>query len=365
MRATFIKKRQMAARSSLGPSLRPLLAGSLIIALISAAYAQSLIATLASQVEAITASVMGRAPVVTVAIDNQTRPGEAGRVGNTLQATASANDPDLDTITATSYRWLRNGVEIATTRSYTVVGADRGTTLTAEAIATTDAAITDPASGSGTATISVEMSESLPEAYDLAIDGVKYPNDKYKLASPLTGSWKFRDLDDDQESGTTVAWIRADNPAGTVNRVPIPDATQATYTPDADADSGKFLVFEVTPRAATGENPGAVARTAVKMDSLPRVVFVNLTGTPAVGEELSVTFGISDADGDSRYATVQWYRVHDVAGTDPHPVGSGITYVVRPEDVGHHIMAVVTAASHGGTVVGKPYQTPGVPVQSP
>ena len=62
MRATFIKKRQMAARSFLLVSLRPLLAGSLVITLISVAFAQSLVATLAPQVEAITASVMGRAP---------------------------------------------------------------------------------------------------------------------------------------------------------------------------------------------------------------------------------------------------------------------------------------------------------------
>ncbi|KGQ18440.1 S-layer domain-containing protein [Lysobacter dokdonensis DS-58] len=288
--------------------LRTLLAACLIVTLLSVASAQSVPALLATQVEAITATVIGRAPVVTVAVENLTRPGEDALVGNALRATATATDPDDDTITATSYRWLRGGVEIANTNTYTVVQADLSETLSVEAIATTDSAITDPASGTGSTDVAVTANTE-PTATP-TITGAP------KVGVQLTGNPGYADAENDPPGAHVYRWYRADTAAGEP-RTPIDGATNATYKL-ADADLDKYLVFGIVPVSTvaptTGVESFAVTSAKVVM-ATPPAAQPAITGDLTVGAtvigHVNYSGPVDDPEGVHSY---RWLRSDDAAG---------------------------------------------------
>jgi hypothetical protein len=84
----------------------------------------------------------------------------------------------------------------------------------------------------------------------------------------LTGLPGITDADGDTISGSTFQWYRADDAAGTTNRVAIAGATNTTYTITAD-DSNKYLVFEVVPRTSSGTPNSGVAASAVTATAVP------------------------------------------------------------------------------------------------
>ena len=85
------------------------------------------------------------------------------------------------------------------------------------------------------------------------------PNDKPGITgdpivgSTLTGDHEYNDAENDTEGQSTFRWLRSDTVNGTYQA--ISGATGKTYTLTA-ADVGKFLKFEVTPLAVTGNSPG-------------------------------------------------------------------------------------------------------------
>jgi hypothetical protein len=96
-------------------------------------------------------------------------------------------------------------------------------------------------------TFTVTASNAAPVASAVAISGTA------QYGQLLTGNYTYSDADGDLESGTTFRWLR--------NGSPIAGATASTYTTVA-ADVSTTLTFEVTPRAATGTSPGAVATSS-------------------------------------------------------------------------------------------------------
>ncbi|UVM05734.1 hypothetical protein [Pseudomonas laurylsulfatiphila] len=84
-----------------------------------------------------------------VIINNQSNPGVAPKVGDTLQAGYNFNDADGDDESSTTIQWLRNGIAIigATSNSYTALTADIGANLSVEITPRTDATSTDPSIG--------------------------------------------------------------------------------------------------------------------------------------------------------------------------------------------------------------------------
>ncbi len=54
-------------------------------------------------------------------------------------------------------------------------------------------------------------------------------------------------------------WYRADNASG-LNEVAIPGAIARTYTL-TQADAGKYVSFQVTPSATSGNTPGVAVRS--------------------------------------------------------------------------------------------------------
>lgn len=297
-----------------------------------------------------TKSVTGRAPVVTIQVDNQTVAEAPPATGHQLKATAAVTDPDGDTISGTTYRWLRGETEIGTQQVYTTVAADAGETLTVEVTATTDPAITDPSSGIGTQTVAIL--NAAPVALSVAIDGTT------NVGVMLTGMYTFDDGENDPESGTTFQWYRATDAAGS-NRTPIDGETGATYTIDA-LDQAKYLVFEVVPRASTGTNGGQPAMAvSSKVNSFPVVTNPRFTAgnPPEIGKAITGTATRSDADGDPVAYIVNWYRADNADGTgNVVQIGTNVTstYTVTADDLGKYLVYENVPTSTQGSSPGLP-----------
>ncbi|WP_368565581.1 hypothetical protein [Pseudoxanthomonas sp. UTMC 1351] len=247
--------------------------------------------------------VRGRVPTITITgIVNETVPAQAPSVGHVVKAETVVVDPDQDPIIKVDYLWRRGATQVGNEQRYTTTAEDAGQDLIVEVTASTDSATTDPASGSATTTIAVAVNTA-PTATP-TITGT------LTVGSVLTGSVGYSDADGDAEGTHLYQWYRADDAAGTTNRVVIAGATAATYTL-VTADQGKFLVFEVTPVAVTGTpNTGAPTSkvTASAVNAAPTAT-PTISGTAMVGQTLTGSTGYADADGDAEGThTYQWYR---------------------------------------------------------
>jgi len=98
---------------------------------------------------------------------------------------------------------------------------------------------------------------------------VEITNPDYaKVGQTIYGDYDYNDDEDDEENGTTFRWLRSDSQTGTYTA--ITGATSQSYTV-VQADLGKYLKFEVTPK--NSEEPGT--GTAVLSDPTGQV-----TGAP-------------------------------------------------------------------------------------
>ena len=87
---------------------------------------------------------------------------------------------------------------------------------------------------------------SPPWVTDLYIQGL------IEVKQILTGSYLYHNLSGIPEGNSLYKWYRADSVGGTLE--PIDSAWTVNYTTDTIADMGKYLVFEVTPVASSGED---------------------------------------------------------------------------------------------------------------
>lgn len=107
----------------------------------------------------------------------------------------------------------------------------------------------------------------------------------------LTGMYDYNDAELDAESGSTYRWLRA----SATNATPeaITGATSKTYTVST-SDQGKYIYFEVTPKAASGSTTGAPARsnaTTQIQGALPTVTFTgNATICEGTNTAISLVF---------------------------------------------------------------------------
>ena len=68
----------------------------------------------------------------------------------------------------------------------------------------------------------------------------------------LSGSYSYENVNGIPEGQSAFRWLRSDNAQG-VNATPIDSAWKITYVVDT-LDIGKWLVFEVTPKAVSGDS---------------------------------------------------------------------------------------------------------------
>jgi len=85
-----------------------------------------------------------------------------------------------------------------------------------------------------------------PWAYDLSISG------ELIVGQDLTGVYTYENVNGIPEGASTFKWYTADDAQGT-NLAEIPGVVTIGYAPTA-LEAGKFLAFEVTPIAASGDS---------------------------------------------------------------------------------------------------------------
>jgi hypothetical protein len=98
-------------------------------------------------------------------------------------------------------------------------------------------------------------SQSLPVASNVWISGTT------KVGSTLTGNYTYHDSDGDKELGSTFRWLRSDSINGTYTAIEGANARTYKLT---QTDKGKYIKFEVTPKAEYEPTTGfAVTSKAV------------------------------------------------------------------------------------------------------
>ena len=85
-----------------------------------------------------------------------------------------------------------------------------------------------------------------PIAYNVTIQGL------YIFKEAVSGVYSYEDINGFRELGSTYQWYRSSDSLG-INIFPIDTATHITYTVDTLCIH-KWLVFEVTPRADSGDS---------------------------------------------------------------------------------------------------------------
>lgn len=254
-------------------------------------------------------------------------------------------------IVQTGIQWLRNGnpIEGATGSQYTLVQADAGQQVTAQVTArrpdyvqengsgalVSFTPFTSPATGGGAVTAANPgnpggggggtPTPTISNTAKPTIAGTA------KVGGSLTaepGTWST--------TGLTFAyqWMRE----GT----PIVGATGAEYAP-ALADLYKAITVRVTA-SKTGSTPGTATSEPVTVGkgAAPENTGAKplVTGTPEVGETLTVSNGGWDTEGLT--FAYQWLR-------DGEPIegATAATYVVTEDDLGALLTADVTATKEG------------------
>ncbi len=291
-------------------------------------------------------------------------------VNSTLTGGYVYYDAEGDLESGSTYQWYRyddasstNEVLIAgaTSITYTPVTADEGKYLKFEV--TPAAAIGNspgsPVKSDAFGPIAPDPANAVPKASNVDISGNLW------VDSTLTGTYDYYDAEGDPESGSTYQWYRYDDASGT-NEQEITGATSITYTP-VTADQGKYLKFEVTPAAATGNSPGAPVKSAAHGpiepnpgDEYPYADNVAISGDLWVTSTLTGTYDYYDAEGDPESgSTYQWYRYDDASGTNEVLIAgaTSITYTPVTADEGKYLKFEVTPAAAIGNSPGSPVKS--------
>jgi hypothetical protein len=98
-------------------------------------------------------------------------------------------------------------------------------------------------------------------------------------------------------------------------------------------------------------------------NTAPTASNVVITGTIEVGQTLTVTYDYSDPEeGTESGTTFQWYRVDDMAGTNPVAISGATssTYEVQLADLDYHLRVIVIPSD--GALTGSPAASTPVPV---
>lgn len=82
------------------------------------------------------------------------------------------------------------------------------------------------------------------------------------IGRKLTVSYKYSDFDKDLQGKSTIKWYRADSAKGRNKKV-IAGANKLSYN-ITDKDKGKYIIFEITPKAKSGVVKGKTVAVSTK-----------------------------------------------------------------------------------------------------
>ncbi len=257
---------------------------------------------------------------------NNTAPaqGDTLTVSNTL-----ADDDGLGTI---SYQWQRDGVNIggATGTSYALTQSDVGTSISVVASYTDGQGTFESVSSTPTAPVSNinDLPAGLPLINGSAIENQLLSADTAGI-SDIDGLGSF-----------SYQWQR--------DGINISGATGANYTL-GDADVGSAITVQVSYVDGWGtvETLTSAATTSVQnVNDLPSGS-VTLSGTLAVGQALTATNTLADADGLGTI-TYTWEASRD-DGTTWTALATGTSYSITPEDIGAQLRVTASYTDGFGT----------------
>ncbi|WP_165452121.1 S-layer homology domain-containing protein [Paenibacillus thalictri] len=100
----------------------------------------------------------------------------------------------------------------------------------------------------------LKVFDSAPVALAVTVTGTA------KVGQTLTGSYAYQDAEFDTEGTSTFKWYSASNASG-ASESEISGATSKTYKIAGGYD-GKYIRFEVTPKALTGQSTGTAVKSA-------------------------------------------------------------------------------------------------------
>ena len=277
-------------------------------------------------------------------------------VGMTLTGNYTYTDVDGDLEGTSTYRWLRDGVAIAsaTAQTYLLQPEDEGSNISFEVV---PVALTGDSPGNPAQSSSVGPilpANTVPTASTVTITGTT------EVGFTLVGSYTYSDADGDLEGVSIFRWLR--------NGVEISGAISTAYILQAE-DENTTIVFEVTPVALTGLSPGVPALSAAvgpigAANTIPTATNVSISGNAEVGQILTGLYSYNDADADAEAAsTFKWLR----DGVDI-PNATEINYTVSAADLGSLLTFEVTPVAASGANPGSPVQSapigPVVPANS-
>ncbi len=208
-----------------------------------------------------------------------------------------------------------------------------------------------------------------PSATSVAISGTA------QTGIVVTGSYTYTDGESDPEdtsaSGTSYRFVRStdalldagdsDVASGTTS------GTSSSYTVQA-ADVGSYLLYCVTPRAATGTTTGSESCSSaagpVAANSAPTATAVALGGTAQVGQLMMGSYTYVDSESDPEDTSTGGTSYRYVRSTDAlldaadSDVASGTTgganttYTVQEADAENYLFYCVTPRATSGNPTG-------------
>ena len=268
------------------------------------------------------------------------------QVGETLTGHYTYADVNGDPEGVSTFRWLRDGSAIsgATARTYVLVAADQGHTISFEVTPVSTESPTDgtPAVSAATTSVAGVGVPAAPTAGAVDIGGT------VQVGETLTGHYTYADANNDPEGVSTFRWLR--------DGVAISGATAGTYTLVA-ADQGHAIRFEVTPVSTVAPTTGTPTLSAATVSvagvgepAAPTASTLSITGSAVVGHVLTGHYTYADANNDPEGTSVfAWLRDGSVISG-----ATSITYTLVAADQGHAISFRVTPVSTATPTTGTP-----------
>lgn len=231
------------------------------------------------------------------------------------------SDQEGDWETTSSYRWLR-GTDLNHLEQWSVVnsGTCTAATLPQYTLTTTDyeqyiAFEITPSTNTltGNAVCSAPyLAPCKPKASQVEITGGGV------VGRTVTGQYLWSDPnEEDTEENTSVCWKISEQQSGPYT--PVEGAVNDTYTIQ-NGDSGKWLVFEVTPGSSSAPSQGDPVASnplqIVQNNTAPSAESVKISGYTGVGYQVTGTYLFLDAEYDQEGNSLyQWYLCDTATGT--------------------------------------------------
>ena len=191
----------------------------------------------------------------------------------------------------------------------------------------------------------------IPAANSINITG------EFTVGLELSGNYTYSDTEGDPEGISTYKWLVYDD--YTCSNGEILAGTNITYQL-VPANVDKYIKFEVTPVAASGNLTGNSAESScmgpVLPNTAPEASDVSISGTMAIFQDLTGEYTYADAEGDLEgISTFRWIMYSSFDCTTMISVaGTGLTYQLQPADNGNAIIFEVTPVALTGEPTGSP-----------